>query len=116
MAPRNVQLAPKPSVPDYLRRYVPETPRPIYIRLPRPHDRCPHTGLSRSGMTDLCVPGKNNNFKPPVKSLYLKKDPTVKRAVRLVDFQSLLDYLAGHSDAVNDECLTKNLPPRRTTK
>jgi hypothetical protein len=52
-------------------------------------------------MADVSVPGKNNNFKPPVKSIYVKKDPTAKRAVRLVNFQSLLDYLAGHSDAVN---------------
>ena len=52
-------------------------------------------------MTDLCVPGRNNNFKPPVRSIYVKKDPTAKRAVRLVDFESLLDYLASHSNAVN---------------
>jgi hypothetical protein len=84
------KLAPKPPAP-----------RPVYIRLPRPHDRCPYTGLSRSGMTDVCVPGKNNNFKPPVRSIYVKKEPTAKRAVRLVDFQSLLNYLAGHSDAVH---------------
>jgi hypothetical protein len=57
--------------------------------------------LSRGGMSDVSVPGKNNNFKPPVRSIYVKKDPTAKRAVRLVDFQSLLDYLASHSDAVN---------------
>jgi hypothetical protein len=55
--------------------------------------RCPFTGLSRSVLADLCVPNANNDFRLPVKSIRLKKDPEVKRAARLVDFQSLMQYL-----------------------
>jgi hypothetical protein len=71
-----------------------QTPKePVYIRLPHPITRCPYTGMSRAGLADISVPNKANNFKPPVRSIYLKKDPTVKRAVRLIDYRSLMNYL-----------------------
>jgi len=67
--------------------------RPIFIRLPAPKSRCPYTGLSRSGLADLCVPNKTNNFRPPVRSIYLKKYKYAKRAARLIDFESLVSWL-----------------------
>jgi hypothetical protein len=67
--------------------------RPIYIRLPTPGTRCPWTGLSRSGLADLCVPSKANGFRPPVKSIAPKKRKDALRAVRLVVFESLIEYL-----------------------
>jgi hypothetical protein len=66
---------------------------PIFIRLPAPGTHCPYTGLSRSGLADLCVPSKANGFKPPVKSTSLKKNNYAKRAIRLIDFESLIKYL-----------------------
>jgi hypothetical protein len=66
--------------------------RPIYIRLPARKTRCPYTGLSRSGLADLCVPSKNNNFRAPVKS-FRHRRKGVKRAVRLIVFESLMNYL-----------------------
>jgi len=66
--------------------------QPIYIRLPARKGRCPYTGLSRSGVEDLCVANKNNNFRPAVKSFRLKRKGD-KRAVRLIVFESLMNYL-----------------------
>jgi hypothetical protein len=39
------------------------------------------------------VPGKPNGFRPPVKSIALKKRKDAKRAARLIVFESLLSYL-----------------------
>jgi hypothetical protein len=66
--------------------------RPEYVRLPRPGDRCKLTGLSRSTMAELAVPGKDNDFKPPVKSLLIKKRGA-QRGIRLINYDSLLEYL-----------------------
>jgi hypothetical protein len=71
----------------------PGTARPIYIRLPAPRARCPYTGMSRSGLADLCVPNKANGFRPPVRSIYLKKNKYAKRGIRLIDYASLMKYL-----------------------
>ena len=60
---------------------------PIYIRLPKNKERCPYTGLSRSGLNSLIL-GPN----PPVRSV-----PScmkyAKRGARLIDLLSLLRYL-----------------------
>jgi hypothetical protein len=72
--------------------------QPVYMRLPAPRTRCPRTGLSRSGMADLCVPGKANNFKPPVRSVFLKLQKGGKRGIRLVDYKSLISYLESQFD------------------
>jgi hypothetical protein len=67
---------------------------PVYMRLPPPRTRCPRTGLSRSFLADLCVPNKNNDFKAPVRSIFLKRTKNGKRGIRLIDYKSLMDYLA----------------------
>jgi hypothetical protein len=83
--------------------------RPVYIRLPAPArtikdesgtviqkipaERCPYTGMSRSGLADICVPNKANGFKPPVRSIYLKKNKYAKRGIRLIDYASLMKFL-----------------------
>ena len=66
--------------------------KPEYIRLPRPDARDRLTGLSRSTLAELAVPGKANGFKPPVKSLVVKKRGAV-RGIRLINYDSLLDHL-----------------------
>jgi hypothetical protein len=68
-------------------------PRPLYIRLPRAGTRCPYTDLPRSTLKDLCVSTKANNYRPPVRSISLKKSKHAKRGVRLIDYQSLIAYL-----------------------
>ncbi len=69
-----------------------DIPRPEYLRLPRPGARCALTGLSRSTLAELVVPCDANGFKPPVKSLVVKKRGAV-RGIRLINFDSLLDHL-----------------------
>jgi hypothetical protein len=73
-------------------RRKPEAIRPIYVRLPSPGLRCPWTRLSRSGLADICVASKKNDWRPPVKSFRVRRKGD-KRAVRLIVFESLMAYL-----------------------
>jgi len=68
-------------------RYTPE-----FIRLPKSPALCPHCGLTRSKMNELVLPCAANNFRPPVKSISLRKRGQTK-AVRLVVYDSLMAYL-----------------------
>lgn len=66
-----------------------ETPAallPEWIRLPRPGESEPRTGLSRSVLFRLCSENK-------VKSISLR-DTGKKRGTRLVSLPSLLSYLS----------------------
>jgi hypothetical protein len=76
--------------------------RPEYIRLPKPYERCRLTGLSRSTLAELAVPCKENNFTPPVKSVLIRKRGA-QRGIRLVRFDSLLDYLHKLENSGNGE-------------
>jgi len=66
--------------------------KPEWIRLPRPGERDRLTGLSRSTLCELAVPGAANDFKPPVKSILIKKR-NAQRGIRLINFDSLIEYL-----------------------
>jgi hypothetical protein len=66
--------------------------RPEYIRLPKPGKRCRLTGLSRTTLAELAVPSEMNGYKPPVKSVLIRKRGSL-RGIRLINFDSLLDYL-----------------------
>lgn len=72
--------------------------KPEFIRLPKPGKLCPHTGLSRSKMNELILPCQANAFKPPVRSVSLKKRGQI-RGVRLIIFDSLMGYLSKLSAA-----------------
>jgi hypothetical protein len=65
--------------------------QPEYIRLPK-SGPCSITGLTRSKLYDLISPSEDNGFKPPVKSVSLRK-PGQTKGTRLIVLQSLLDYL-----------------------
>ena len=65
---------------------------PEYIRYPSPGSRCALTGLTRSTLAELVVPCEANGEKPPVKSLVLKKRGAT-RGIRLINYDSLVDYL-----------------------
>ena len=58
-----------------------------FIRLPRPRDRCPLSGLSRTTLVELLDAGK-------VKGLIIRK-PGSTRGIRLIVKASLLSYLHG---------------------
>ncbi|PTY08009.1 hypothetical protein DB347_07015 [Opitutaceae bacterium EW11] len=63
-----------------------------WLRLPAPGRRCPFTGLSRSTLNELTIPGPANNRKPPVKSVVLRKRGA-QRGIRLISYDSLMAYL-----------------------
>jgi hypothetical protein len=63
-----------------------------FLRLPRNGQRDAVASLSRSGLNDLILAKAENNFKPPVKSVVLRK-PGAVRGTRLIVVQSLRDYL-----------------------
>jgi len=65
---------------------------PEWIRLPAPGSRCRHTGLSRSTLNELTIPGVANDWKPPVKSVVLRKRGAV-RGIRLISYDALMNYL-----------------------
>lgn len=67
--------------------------KPEWIRLPQNGTACAFTGLRRSQMNELVLPSAANNFKPPVRSVSLRKPGGVK-GTRLIHFASLMDYLA----------------------
>ena len=65
--------------------------RPEFIRLPK-LGLCPFSGLSRSKIYTLILPHEDNDFRPPVRSLSLRKPGQIK-GTRLVVLESLLAYL-----------------------
>lgn len=67
--------------------------RPEYIRLPKPGHLCPYTGLCRSTLNNLILPTKQNNFKPPVVSRSIRLGRGQLRGVRLIKYDSLIQYL-----------------------
>ena len=71
--------------------------QPEFIRLPK-SGPCPITGLTRSKLYDLISPSEDNGFKPPVKSVSLRKRGQTK-GTRLIVLQSLLDYLRREVEA-----------------
>ncbi len=78
---------------------------PEFIRLPK-LGLCPITGLSRSKIYDLISPNEGNGFKPPVKSVSLRK-PGQTKGTRLIVLQSLLAYLRGEVAAFQQTIIEK---------
>ena len=68
-----------------------------FLRLPK-SGQCPITGLTRSKLYELISPNEDNGFKPPVKSVSLRK-PGQTKGTRLIVLPSLLDYLRGEVEA-----------------
>jgi len=85
--------------------------RPEFIRLPKPGTCDPWTSLSRSTLNLLVLPCRENDYGPPVRSCTLRRKGTAK-GVRLIDLQSLLDYINAHVEpgCVADEPQESNAP------
>ena len=66
--------------------------KPEWLRLPKPGRRCQLTGLSRTTLNELTIPGTANDYRPPVKSVLLKKRGAV-RGIRLISYDSLMGFL-----------------------
>ena len=71
-----------------------ESVKPEWLRLPAPGERCRYTGLSRSTLNELTIPGRTNGEMPPVKSVVLRKRGAL-RGIRLISYDSLMHFLAG---------------------
>ena len=69
--------------------------QPEFLRLPRNGQRDVVSGLSRSGLNALILPNEQNGFKPPVKSVVLRKKGS-GRGTRLIVMDSLREYLYAH--------------------
>jgi len=76
------------------------TTQPEFIRLPKPGTLCPHTGLGRGKLNQMILPCRENGFRPPVKSVCLRREGSVK-GVRLISYSSLITYLNGFGDNGN---------------
>ena len=70
-----------------------ESDEPLYIRLPKPGQLCPLTGMTRSALNELILGSERNNYQPPVESKSLRKREGGK-GTRLIVWQSLKAYLA----------------------
>ena len=79
----------------------PQALRPEFIRLPKPGTLCPWTGLSRSKLNELILPSPLNGHRPPVRSVSLRNRGQI-RAVRLINFDSLMAYLRSLEVAGDD--------------
>jgi hypothetical protein len=66
---------------------------PPLIRLPKPGQRCPYTGLSRTGMTELISPGKRNNNQPPVSAIHRRSHARAKRGIWQIPTRNLFRHL-----------------------
>ena len=68
---------------------------PEFVRLPKPGELCPYTGMARSALNELVLPTPRNSQKPPVKSFVLRKRGA-KTGIRLIEFQSLIEFIRQH--------------------
>jgi len=78
-----MNLPPHPAVPEL---------RPEFLRFPKGNNPCPYTGMSRSGLYNLCVPCKANKFRPAVPGKCLRQ-PGNLTGVWLIPFAELIAYL-----------------------
>ena len=81
----------------------------LYIRLPKPGERCAITGLGRAKLNELILPNPRNKRRPPVESVSLKQ-PGQAKGVRLIVRKSLLDYCEkfGLKTRENSEMLARD--------
>lgn len=78
-------------------RFVSTAIAPETLRLPKVGGHDPYFGLTRSFINTLVLPTAENNFKPPVRSFVIRKRGA-KTGVRLVDYQSLRDFILAHAE------------------
>lgn len=79
-----------------------------WLRLPKPGSRL--EGLSRTSITELVVPCGANGYKPPVRSVLLKKRGAA-RGIRLIEKRSFFAYLNHLAD--EQACLTGTMDTTR---
>ncbi|MCU0791936.1 MAG: hypothetical protein MUE42_03600 [Opitutaceae bacterium] len=78
-----------------------------WLRLPRPGERCSVSGLSRSGLVELCIGGPRNNWKPPVEARRLKRKGAA-RGVVLISRASLVAFIEALPSTSQSDVLTED--------
>lgn len=66
---------------------------PPIITLPKPKQKCPHTGMSRTCLLELIAPGDRNGHKPPVRAIYRRSHRHAVRGKWLIPSENLFRYL-----------------------
>lgn len=78
-------------------RVVAVPTEPEFIRLPKPGELCPHSGMARSALNELILPTDANGHKPPVKSFVLRKRGA-RTGIRLISWASLKTHILAHEE------------------
>lgn len=79
----------EPQTIDQMKNLSDSNSSPVYIRVPKPGQKCPYTGLSRSSMYKLTPPTDS-----PVAWISYKQNPKATRGIRLIDLASLREHLS----------------------
>lgn len=66
---------------------------PPIITLPKPKQKCPFTGQSRTSLLELVAPGERNGHKPPVSGIYRRSHKHAIRGRWLIPAENLFRYL-----------------------
>jgi hypothetical protein len=74
-------------------KFVLSEPPGDWLRLPQPGVKLSGYGLHRGTLNELILPCEENDYKPPVRSVVIKKRGAV-RGIRLIHRPSLDVYLA----------------------
>lgn len=72
-----------------------------FIRLPKPKERDPLFGLSRSFLNQLIIPCMHNSYRPPVRSHVLRRRG-YRTGIRLISVDSLREYIQAHEEKSGD--------------
>jgi hypothetical protein len=67
------------------------------MRLPKPKERDPLFGLSRSILNQLILPSTQNGYHPPVQSHVLRRRG-YKNGIRLISVDSLRQFIIEHEE------------------
>lgn len=94
-------VAAMPTVANVHNLPVNSNDKPEWIRLPA-KGRCPHSGLSRSALYTLISPCEANDHRPPVKSAHIRRRGA-ERGVRLISYDSLMNYLSTQAELRDEE-------------
>jgi hypothetical protein len=77
---------------DPLRFAVSVSTQAEFMRLPPPGQQDPIFGLKRSFLNLLILPCRENGYRPPVKSIVLRRT-RARKGVRLIEVASLRAYI-----------------------
>jgi hypothetical protein len=66
---------------------------PPIITLPKPKQKCPHTGMSRTCLLELIAPCERNGHNPPVRAIYRRSHKFAVRGKWHIPSENLFRYL-----------------------